>query len=557
VSSADLLTARNARILLGLALLASGALLVVLHAQITFLVDDWELLLHRRGFDAEDFLDPHARHLLAGPALVYKAIQATFGMEDRLPYAVAAIATFLASVVLLFEYLRRRAGDWVALAAVLPILVMGTAYEDLLSPFQIGYFGSVAFGIGALLAVERGDRRGDVLASGLLVASLAFAEIAFAFAAGVLVAIALQRGPWRRVWVVAAPVLVYGVWYLAYGNSADQESAWSLHDVAESPVYVLNGFATSLASLLGFGIPPELNPSGGGTSKDWGPPLLVAAVAVGTAVALRVRRQSPYWVLVPLAAGLAFWFATAANASNLGLPRPFDASRYQYVGAVFILLTAGELARGWRPGWRALLAVFAVAGFAALANLATLRDGYRVLANGSDVVRGGLAGLEIAADRVDEGFVLTPENSNFDYFTLVDAGPYLSATEEFGSPAFSEDELADAPEGARAAADKVIGAALPVSVSPVTPQDGAAGCTTVKGGEFGPRLMDVPPGGLILDAARSTRTSLALRRFATESFPVDLGFVPGDARLFVPPDRSSRPWQLRIDAQGPVTICPV
>ena len=32
---------------------------------------------------------------------------------------------------------------------------MGTAYEDLLTAFQINYFGSVAFGIGALLAIER------------------------------------------------------------------------------------------------------------------------------------------------------------------------------------------------------------------------------------------------------------------------------------------------------------------------------------------------------------------------------------------------------------------
>jgi hypothetical protein len=478
-------------------------------------------------------------------------------MEDRLPYAIAAIATFLASVVLLFEYLRRRVGDWVALAAVLPVLVMGTAYEDLLSPFQIGYFGSVAFGLGALLAIERGDRRGDVFACALLVASLAFAEIAFAFAAGVLVAIALQRGPLGRVWVVAVPFLIYAVWYLTYGNAADQESAWSLHDIASSPPYILNGFATSLASLLGFGIPPELNPSGAGTSKDWGPPLMVAVVAVGAAIALRVRRPSPYWILVPLAAGLAFWLATAANASNLGLPRPFDASRYQYVGAVFILLIAAELARGWRPGWRALLATFAVAVFAALANLATLRDGYRALTDGSEVVRGGLAGLEIAADRVDEGFVLTPENSNFDYFTLVDAGPYLSATDEYGSPAYSEDELTDAPEGARAAADKVLGAALPVSVTQAARPDGAEGCTSVRGAESGAQLVNVPTGGLIVDAARPTRTSLALRRFATESFPVDLGSVLGDARLTVPPDRSSRPWQLRIASRGPVTICPV
>ena len=41
--------------------------------------------------------------------------------------------------------------------------------------------------------------------------------------------------------------------------------------------------------------------------------------------------------------------------------------------------------------------------------------------------------------------MLTPENSDFNYFTLVEAGPYLSAAEKFGSPAYSQAELADGP----------------------------------------------------------------------------------------------------------------
>jgi hypothetical protein len=559
--TADRLTPRNARILLGLAMAASGALLIALNAPITFLLDDWDVLLHRRGFDAEDFLDPHARHLILGPALVYKSIQATFGMEDRLPYAIAAIAFFLASVGLLWVYLRRRVGDWVALAAVLPVLVMGTAYQDLLSPFQIGYFGSMAFGIGALLAIERRDRLGDRLACALLVGSLAFAEIALAFAAGIVVALAIQRGPLRRGWVVAVPVLLYAAWYLTFGNDSEQQSAMSLHDIANSPPYILNGIATSLASLLGLGLPPELLLRGAGTSQEWGRPLLVAAVVIAAAVAIRVRRPSLLWVLVPLTVALAFWLATAANAMNAGVVRPFDASRYQYVGAVFLLMAAGDLARGWRPGWRALLATFAVAAIAALGNLTTLRDAQRGLSDASDAVRGGLAALEIADARVPPDFVLTPANSNIDYFGLVDAGPYLSATEKFGSPAYDEGELIDAPESAREAADKVLGAALPVSVSRVAAPHGgprlSEGCTSVGGAAPDAQVVEVPQGGLVLHAAPAERTSLMLRRYASESFPVDLESVRGGARLIVPTDRSSRPWQLRIDAERPVTICPV
>ncbi len=170
MTSQELLNPRNARVLLCLALAGSGALLIAWQSHLTFLIDDWDLLLLRRGFNADVLLDPHARHLIVGPALEYKAIQATLGMDSHLPYGAVATASFLASVALLYVYVRRRVGDWVALAAVLPILVMGSAYEDLLSAFQIGYFGSMAFGIGALLVIERADGRGDAFACVLLVA---------------------------------------------------------------------------------------------------------------------------------------------------------------------------------------------------------------------------------------------------------------------------------------------------------------------------------------------------------------------------------------------------
>ena len=68
----------------------------------------------------------------SAPTLIYKGIQATIGMERLLPYAVVSTASFLASVVLLFVYLRRRVGEWLALAGVLPVLFMGTAWEVLL-----------------------------------------------------------------------------------------------------------------------------------------------------------------------------------------------------------------------------------------------------------------------------------------------------------------------------------------------------------------------------------------------------------------------------------------
>jgi hypothetical protein len=567
VTPNELLTPRNARVLLGLAVAGSGALLLAWQSHLTFLIDDWDLLLSRRGFNAHALFEPHANHLIVGPTLIYKAIQATIGMDSIVPYAVAAIVCFLASVLLLFIYLSRRVGDWIALAAVLPILVMGTAYEDLLTAFQINYFGSVAFGIGALLAIERRDRRGDVIACLLLVASLAFAEIALAFAAGVLVAIVLQRGPLPRCWVIAVPAVLYGVWYVIY--EAGESSSFSVHNVALSPAYVADGFASSLGSLFGLGTPILF---GGEAGLPWGRPLLVAAVVGATFWLLRTRTTLRVAVLIPLAVGLTFWLLTAANFQ---LGRPPTAARYQYVGAVFVLLIAGELAAGWRPGWRAVLVAFAVSIAAAAGNLVTLHDGYRNLADSSVVVRGGLGGLEIAVDHVSPDFVLTGQNSNFNYFTLVRAGPYLSASEKFGSPAYSETELASAPEGAREAADKVLAAALPVSLRPggVQPPSGGArprvvgppntqssvqgSCITVTGLAGAAPILALPPGGAILRAGGGAPHTLTLRRFAAGGFPVSVGALHGSASLVIPTDRSSRPWQLQIGGAGPVTACGV
>jgi hypothetical protein len=541
---------RVARVLLGVALAASGILLIVWQSRLTFLIDDWDLLLHRRGISADAFLDPHARHLIVGPAVIYKAIQATFGMDGRLPYAVAAIATFLSSIVLLFAYARRRVGDWLALAAVLPILFMGTAYEDLLSSFQICYFGSIAFGIGALLAIERRDPRGDAFACLLLVLSLAFAEIAIAFAAGVAVAIALQRGPLRRVWVVAVPGVLYIVWYLVWGHSGPHlgPNALSFHNVANSPTYILDGFASSIGSLLGLGTPALFGGTGG---LAWGRPLLVAAVAIAV-WALRSRSPLRGWLLVALAIGVSFWFLTGANAA-LGR-QPF-ASRYQYVGAVFVVMIAAECASGWRPGWRALAAVFAVSIAATIGNISTLHQGYRSLAGLSAVVRGGLAGLEIGADHVDPGLVLTPENSDFNYFAWVTAGPYLSAADKFGSPAYTQAELATAPEPAQIAADKVLAAALRIGVRPATgPPRGSCRSVRAAGGLF--PVVSLPPGGATLTTSKGAHAALALRRFASDSFPIDAGTVNGTARLEIPADRSSRPWELQVVSAQPVTVCP-
>ncbi|MDX6581439.1 MAG: hypothetical protein QOI10_623 [Solirubrobacterales bacterium] len=527
--------------LFGFAVVVSGALLVALNSKLTFLIDDWEVLLHRRGFSVHAFFLDHAGHPSMSLVAVYKAIQATFGMDSLTPYAIAATLAFLASVVLLFVWLRRRVGDWLALAATLPVLFMGTAYEDLLSPFQLGYFAPMACGIGALLALERGDRRGDIACCGLLVFALTFQTLGLIFVAAALVTIGFDRELRSRAWIGAIPAVLYALWYLGWGSS--DANQLSFDNVATSPGFIVDGYASSLSSLLGFA--PGSGDEVAG-SLDWGRPLL-ALLVVAASVQLATSRRVSKWLLAALTAGVAWWFLTAINASFF---RAAISPRYQYVGAVLLLMAAAEVWRGRRAS-PVVIAIALVASLAATAsNLATMRDRLHPLEASTALVRGDLAGLEIARDRVDPGLVLTPHNSGFNYFTLVDAGSYLSAADAFGSPAYSLAELATAPESARVAADKVLGAAYELALRPLP---AVSGCQPPPGGAG---VIELAPGETILRAPGPGTADLRLRRYAGESFPVALGrLAAGEAAaLSLPADDSSEPWELEATG-GPVDLC--
>ena len=286
-------------------------------------------------------LDPWVEELFAIPTLIYKALLGTFGMDSPAPFQLAAVVLFLASMVVLFVYVRRRAGPWIGLAAILPILFLGPAWDDLLFPFQMALFGSIACGVGAFLALERRDRADDIAATVLLIGSLFFFDLGIAFVAALTLEIALRADRLRRAYVVVIPTAAWLVWYAGWGHTA--QTNISLDDFTRLPNYVFDGLASSLSSGLGL----NLTIGGLQTSPlDWGRPLLVLAVGLGAWRVYRLGRPSPR--LPPtLAVLLGFWSLTALNASPLAPP---TAGRYQYIGIVLLMLVAAELVRGLALG---------------------------------------------------------------------------------------------------------------------------------------------------------------------------------------------------------------
>lgn len=545
----------------------SAALLLVLGSRLTFLLDDWEFLVYRPGFTDEAILGPHNEHIVVLPILIYKALLATLGMESALPFRVASTAMFIISVALFFVYLRRRVGDWLALAAAASILFLGAAWEDLLWPFQIGYFGSMACGLGMLLALDREDRRGDVTACVLLALAVAFSSLGLPFVVAAAIAVATgARAAWlARAYVVGVPLALFALWWLGWGREAD--TSISLANIATAPLFVIDGFASSIASVLGLATPRDEDTI---AALDWGRPLLAAAVVLA-GWRLWTLGRVPRGLLIVGGLALCFWLLAGINEKP---GRTATASRYVYVGAIFSWLIAAELLRGVRLPWRGLLAVFAVTALAVASNLSYLRESYQSYKGTSDLERADLGALEIARETVDPSFRLDEDIAQTAYVGI-EAGPYFAAVDDYGSPAFTPAEIATAEEPPRVAADIVLSRALGITFTPQAEAGGPAGPAPVVLGEAvagsgpesgcleldpappdSPWVVVLPPGGAVIEA-RSDSAEIRLRRFATESFPVEAGTVrPGRAAaLAIPPDLAAQPWQLELRSSGASRIC--
>jgi hypothetical protein len=538
-------------VLLGAALLASAALLLALEHNLTFFQDTWAFLLRRRAFSADAFLEPHNEHIVVIPVAIEKLLIGVFGMSSAGPEQVAMTLTLLATALLLFVYVRRRIGSWPALFATALLLFLGPAWLVLLWPFEIGFVGSVLFGIATLLALERGDRDGDLAACLFLAISIGFSSLGVAFVAGAAVDV-FQRRRSRglgRAYVAAVPLLLYAVWWLGWGHTA--ESHLSLTNVLASPPYVLEGFASSLDSLFGVS---TITVEGTG-EPHWGRPILVALlVLIGLRLARGGRLSSRLWP-VAAAAG-AYWVLAAFNYFP---GREAHSSRYMYAGAAFILLLAADLLEGVRFG-RTALAVGGVVTVTAIAsNLVPLREGKRALEGQSVLTRSDLAAIEIARRTVSPKFALTAEIAGTRSLAGIRADEYLPAIDEYGSPAYTPAELIRAPAVGRRQADVVLSRALPVSTTTYTGTDSRAGgrCVAAAGSTGAPPEVRVDPGVTGIEVAPGPPAAFTMRRFATGEYPVVTEGAPGDSTTFlhIPRDSVAQRWYLHVEAAQEVKVC--
>ncbi len=534
------------------AVVLGGCLAVAFEARhSTFSGDDWTFVLHRRGFSAGVFLDPHNEHLSALPVAAYKILLAVFGAGSYTPFIALLLILHATACGLLYLIARRYVGPWGALVPTCVLVVLGPAWQDLLWAFQIGYVGSVAAGLGMLLCLERDDRRGDVWAGTLLGVSLLCSSIGLGMVVlATLRIVAVPRRRWQRLWAVAIPVALYLLWYGFYGVSTIRAS-----NIPHIPRYVFAALSAALSSVTGLAhtsVSPYL------VSVSFGHVLAVALLVVAVLAFLRGARPTAMPLAAAVAA-LALWVAEALEYFPNG--REAAQSRYQYTAATLVLLVGvGWLAgRRW-PRWgRLVLVVLTVAVCAS--NLDMLHQRTGPWSQDSAYDRAEIGALEISRGLVAPGFA--PENIFTTAVTgnhnlgVVTAGPYFSATHSFGSPADRPAQILTEPEGARRAADLVLAEAerlrpQPLAVAARSGSLGGASCRPVLGGTL---ESSTGSGAVIVRAPAEGGAVLAVRRFA-EAYLVRWPVAAGrGVVLRLPVDHSAVPWRPRITGPAGTVVC--
>ena len=179
VSSPARVRAPSATAVLAAILTIAGVALLLAGRHLTFFYDEWTWILTRRGGAIGTYLDPHNGHFSLVPVAIYKLLFATFGLRHYTPYRIVGVAFHLASATLLYVLVSRRLGPWLALVPVTLLLFMGTAFLDVMWPFQIGFLASTAAGLAALALID--EPRSDALATVALVVSVASSGIGIAF----------------------------------------------------------------------------------------------------------------------------------------------------------------------------------------------------------------------------------------------------------------------------------------------------------------------------------------------------------------------------------------
>jgi hypothetical protein len=355
----------------------------------SFLRDDWQVA--ERSLSFGDLFEPYNGHLSVVPLAIYRVMLGEFGMETYTPERLLGSTSLLGLGVALFLFARSRVGAPVALVVAVSVLWLPTTN---LTPFLSNFHFALVGAVVCAAALPSRDRRSDVVVSLALAFSFLNSGVAVAVAAACAAHALMDRARLSRWVAIAVPSLLWVWWWLALGQ---QPRAPGSPSIGEGLGDVVEGAFGSFSAL----------------TWDWpvGGAVLLAGWVALLVHRVRTDRASSLTQLA-WAGGLVVWWAGLVW-SRSGAAVGYN-GRYDYVGAVFILLSVLPVERAdWltSPKARSVLAAPALAIVAAivLVNHDELRDAVQRRAYRADTVEIALYELEAAVGPVDPTRRLTSE----------------------------------------------------------------------------------------------------------------------------------------------------
>lgn len=395
-------------------LLLSGSLLWIFSLMngASFFFDEWDFIL-RRGLNIDDLLRPHNGHFSLIPVFIFILLRRIFGLTNYFPYQIAALAVHACVCVAVYVIVRKRS-QAIALCAAVVVCLLGSGWQNILWPFQIGMMGAFGAGLWALYEFDR-DEINRTRLSVLVGLSLACAGGGIAVAV-VIGALLLLRKEWRALSSLVPTIALYSLWYLKYGVAQSQDG-----NIGKTPQYIVN---SALAAGAGVG------------SKS----LIFGGFVVGVVVVLLILKQKELALSSVPNAVVFFlfvtWALTGLSRAHLGEP---GASRYVYVGAACLVLLFA-LVVPVVQNMTATVGLFIGAVFLISPNMTLMRAGANGLLDTSMHLRAELSALEHVQSSVRDDYVVDSARA-----PQLSTAEYLSAINRFGSPAYSWEKVTSSP----------------------------------------------------------------------------------------------------------------
>jgi hypothetical protein len=304
-----------------------------------FFRDDWNFLADRDGGSLSGLFEPHGEHLSLLPIAIYRVMFNLFGLWFT-PYLALVVTMHLTVVALLRAVMRRvGVGPWVATVTAGAFALYGTGEENIQWAFQIGFVGSILYGLVQLILadhpgpISRRDWLG-LVAGGLAVLSSGVGPLMVVAVGG---ATLLRRG-WRAALFHTVPLAVlYGIWYVIVEPRSSPfgqppvEEIWAWVSTGGRAVFDGLGQYPVVAALLAL--------------------LLVSGLALawGRLSWARFRRLAAL-PLALLACSPLFFAVTSQGRWFFGAEFA-ESSRYVYIGTCLLLpalaVAADAYARRW------------------------------------------------------------------------------------------------------------------------------------------------------------------------------------------------------------------